>query len=105
MIPGALARNAVAVWGDEGVRWLADLPRVLAEAARDWDLTIGAPYELSYHHVAAVTCGAGTPAVLKLGPPGAGSLRAEVSALSAGLPPARRADPVRGVRRLPGGPR
>jgi streptomycin 6-kinase len=83
VITGALARNVFGAWGDDGARWLADLPRVLEGVARDWALDVGAPYEMSYHHVAAVTCAGGTPAVLKLGVPSGGSLRDEVPALAA----------------------
>jgi streptomycin 6-kinase len=83
VIPDALVRNAIGVWGDDGARWLADLPRLRDELARDWGLTIGAQYDLSYHYVTAVTCGDGSPAVLKLGVPAGGSLHTEVPALSA----------------------
>ncbi len=55
----------------------------MQELARDWDLTVGAPYELSYHYVAAVVCGDGTPAVLKLGVPSGTSLAEEAPALEA----------------------
>jgi streptomycin 6-kinase len=79
----AFARNIVGAWGSDGTRWLTNLPRTLAEVARAWDLTIGAPYELTYHYVAPVTCADGTPAVLKLGVPGGGSLAEEASALAA----------------------
>ncbi|MFC4590587.1 aminoglycoside phosphotransferase family protein [Sphaerisporangium corydalis] len=83
MITDELARNVVDVWGDDGARWLVELPSIVRELARDWDLTVGAPYELSYHYVTAVTCGDGTPAVLKLGVPTGTSLAAEVPALAA----------------------
>ena len=83
VINDELARNAVEAWGDNGARWLAALPTVLHEVAAAWDLTVGTPYELSYHYVTAVTCGDGTPAVLKLGVPSGDSLRSEVPALRA----------------------
>jgi streptomycin 6-kinase len=83
VIPEALARNAVIVWGEAGGHWLADLPRILNDIARDWHLTIGAPYDLSYHYVAAATCAGGAPAVLKLGVPTGESLRTELPALNA----------------------
>ena len=83
MITDALTRNVLGVWGDDGARWLADLPAIVREVARDWDLAVGAPYELSYHYVAAVTCADGTPAVLKLGVPTGTSLAGEVPALAA----------------------
>ncbi len=83
MITQALARNVVGAWGEAGRRWLAGLPGILAGVARDWELTVGAPFELSYHYVVAVTCGDGTPAVLKLGVPTGGSLAREAPALAA----------------------
>jgi streptomycin 6-kinase len=83
VITDELARNVVNVWGDDGVRWLADLLSIVRKLARDWDLTIGAPYELSYHYVTAVTCRDGTPAVLKLGVPTGTSLAEEAPALAA----------------------
>lgn len=77
------ARNVAEVWGDDGTRWLAELPAVLDAVAADWGLTVGPAYELSYHYVTAVTCGDGTPAVLKLGVPTGDSLRTEAPALAA----------------------
>lgn len=81
MITEALRRNVLGAWGEAGARWLADLPRVLDDVARDWDLTVGAPFDLSYHYVVAATRADGTPAVLKLGVPSGDSLREELPAL------------------------
>jgi len=79
-----LTRNVVTVWGEDGRRWLANLPATLARTVRDWELTPdGGAYELSYHYVTAVTCADGTPAVLKLGVPSGDSLRTEAPALHA----------------------
>src|SRR5439155_25290763 len=83
VVPDAMVRNVIGAWGRDGARWLADLPHVLDHVARDWSLTVGAPYDLSYHYVAAVTCGDGTPAVLKLGVPTGDSLRFQAPALAA----------------------
>lgn len=83
MIDDVLARNVVGAWGDDGALWLADLPGVVGRIARDWGLTVGRPYELSYHYVTAVTCSDGTPAVLKLGVPSGTSLAEEAPALAA----------------------
>jgi streptomycin 6-kinase len=79
----ALTRNVLDAWGGDGERWLTNLPRTIAEVARAWELTVDAPYELSYHYVAAVVCADGTPAVVKLGVPGGGSLAEEAPALAA----------------------
>jgi streptomycin 6-kinase len=81
-IPPALARNVVETWADDGGRWLAGLPVLLDEIARDWDLTLGAPYLLSFHWVTSVTRADGSLAVLKLGVP-AGHLSAQAQALQA----------------------
>jgi hypothetical protein len=82
-ISSELVRNIVSAWGDDGARWLAALPAILDELAGAWNLAIGAPFQLSYHYVAAVTCGDGTPAVLKLGVPDGGSLATEARPLAA----------------------
>ncbi|MDG4784572.1 aminoglycoside phosphotransferase family protein [Micromonospora sp. WMMD1102] len=83
VVPEALARNVRQVWQADGRRWLAELPRTLAGVAADWELTLGRPYDLSYHYVTAVTCADGRPAVLKLGVPSGDSLRNEAPALAA----------------------
>lgn len=79
-IPPELARNVAEAWAADGARWLADLPARLDEIARDWDLTLGAPYPLSFHWVTPVTRTDGSAAVLKLGVP-EGHLSAQAEAL------------------------
>ena len=79
-IPPALASNVVENWAEDGERWLAGLPGLLDQVTRDWELTPGEPYELSFHWVTAVTRADGSPAVLKLGVP-AGHLAIEAEAL------------------------
>ncbi|MEV0134816.1 aminoglycoside phosphotransferase family protein [Dactylosporangium sp. NPDC050688] len=92
-----LRRNVAGTWGAAGERWLADLPGLLAGLAADWDLTLGEPYDLTYHYVAAVRRADGTPAVLKAG----FELSAEAAALAAfdghGAARLLRADPARGA--------
>ncbi|WP_106402134.1 aminoglycoside phosphotransferase family protein [Actinocorallia populi] len=83
MMTRDFTETVAEVWGDAGVRWLAELPSVLDAVARDWDLTVEEPYELSYHYVTRVVCGDGTPAVLKLGVPSGTSLAEEAPALAA----------------------
>jgi len=82
-IPPDLVRNATMAWGADGERWLAALPRLLDDIARDWQLRLGPPYELSFNWVTAAWTADGTPAVLKLGPPEPGHLAVEASALAA----------------------
>jgi streptomycin 6-kinase len=102
-----LRRNVTGAWGAAGERWLADLPALLAGLAEDWSLTLGEPYDLTFHYVAQVRRADGTPAVLKVG----FELAVESAALAAfdGRGAARllRADPDRGALLLeqvsPGG--
>ncbi|MGX6605263.1 aminoglycoside phosphotransferase family protein [Micromonosporaceae bacterium Da 78-11] len=48
-------------------RWLAELPGLLGEIGRMWDLTLGAAYgDATEAYVAAATRADGTPAVVKL---------------------------------------
>jgi streptomycin 6-kinase len=62
-------RNVTQAFGTSGERFLVDLPNLLSEASRRWDLVIGEPYLLSYNYVCAVRRVDGTPAVLKIGVP------------------------------------
>ncbi len=78
-----LARNVVVAWGADGQRWLDRLPAVIAEVARDWDLELGQPYDLSFHWVVPARRADGVEAVLKLGPPEPGHLAEEAAALAA----------------------
>jgi streptomycin 6-kinase len=78
-----LTANLRAAWGAKGVAWLDDLPNVLSTIARDWELTLGEPFDLSFHYVAAAVTADGTPVVLKLGVPGGGSIASEAAALGA----------------------
>lgn len=92
-----LARNVSRAFGEDGRRWLARLPVLRDEVARDWGLTFGPPFPLSFHWVAP----AGPDAVLKLGPPGAEHLLREAAVLDAydgdGAVPLLRHDPERGA--------
>lgn len=62
-------RNICHSFGAEGQRWLADLPDLLNQSARRWDLSLGEPFLLSYNYVCAATRADGTQAVLKIGVP------------------------------------
>lgn len=65
-VPADFRDRVVRVSGDEGEAWVASLPRLVAEAAERWDLTVAPPFEpLSYNYVAPATRADGTAAVLK----------------------------------------
>jgi streptomycin 6-kinase len=82
LIPPPLRKNVTGIWGAAGERWLAGLPALIAGLARDWELSLGAPYALSINWVAPALRADGTPAVVKLGFPD-GHLRREAEALLA----------------------
>jgi streptomycin 6-kinase len=77
----ALARNAVGVWGEDGRRWLDDLPRIVEDVLLLWSLRLEHPLPMSFHWVAAVTTHDGTPAVLKLAVPQADHQPVEATTL------------------------
>jgi streptomycin 6-kinase len=81
-IPEAFARNVGEVWGDPGRQWLRELPALQAGLLRDWELTAGEPYLLSFNWVVPVRRADGSAAVLKLGVAQSGHLTSEATALT-----------------------
>jgi streptomycin 6-kinase len=67
-LPQALVDSVTHVLGDPGRAWLDALPSLLAACEREYGLTVGPPFELSYNYVAPATLADGTDAVLKLSP-------------------------------------
>ena len=80
-ISEVLARNAVAAWGEAGRRFVEELPDQRTELVQRWQLTLGAPFPMSYHWVCGARTADGTEAVLKLGPPGSRDLAHEAATL------------------------
>jgi streptomycin 6-kinase len=68
-LPAEFVKTILDIHGDEGAAWLDSFPQRLATIAARYDLTLGAPFALSYNYVCAATRRAGTPVVLKLSPP------------------------------------
>lgn len=79
-IPGDLARHAVEVFGAAGEQWIHELPTVVADLARKWEVAVGAPFELSYSYVARALRADGTEVVLKVAVPDSES-RLQIEAL------------------------
>ena len=68
--PPGFARAMVEMFGDDGRRWLAELPGLLNEYAERWSLQLHPPFpQLSYNYLAPVTRPGGATAVLKIGYP------------------------------------
>jgi streptomycin 6-kinase len=70
------------VHGEPREAWLRRLPALVGELAECWGLSLGAPFELSFNYVMAVTRGDGTEAVLKVCAPDPEAPR-EIAALRA----------------------
>jgi streptomycin 6-kinase len=68
LTPG-FRRRITGAFGDEGERWLSELPVLVARYAETWSLEVGQPFGLSYNYVAPARRADGTMAVLKLGCP------------------------------------
>lgn len=82
-MPPTLRRSLLDVHGPAAEAWLDDLPRLLADVAARWRLTLRPPFTpLTYAYVAPGTRIDGTAVVVKAAPPGPG-LRAERAALDA----------------------
>lgn len=64
-VPTAIARNAVAAWGEPGRRWLAELPGLVVDVCRIWSLELGDPYPVSFHWVSRVRRADGTRAMAR----------------------------------------
>ena len=69
-LPTTLRNSVAATFGEAGQQWLVDLPRLLTDAARRWELTLGRPFpNLSYNYVTTARRADGQEVVLKLGVP------------------------------------
>ena len=51
-IPPLFARRITDALGEPGAAWLRDLPMLIDDLSRHWDVTVGAPFELSFNYVA-----------------------------------------------------
>jgi streptomycin 6-kinase len=79
-LPIDFVRNIRNSFGADGEQFLTDLPDLLDEAARRWELTIGGPFLLSYNYVTAAKRADGTDVVVKIGVPNR-ELTSEIEAL------------------------
>lgn len=68
-IPDNFVRLTIEMYADAGMAWLQQLPALIAEYERRWQLSALPPFPLSYNYVAPAMRHDGTPAVLKIGWP------------------------------------
>lgn len=69
-------------WGEEGEKWLTNIPSVIKEFEKKWSVKVGPPFPLSYNYVAPATQLDGANVVLKIGFPGDREFQTEVEALT-----------------------
>lgn len=68
-LPSDFVTNIRRYYPAGGEKWLADLPNLLLQAARTWDLELGKPLLLSFNYVCEAARKDGTEAVFKIGVP------------------------------------
>ena len=69
-LPEPFTHTIEGVFKERGREWLQNLPALLEEFARRWNVTVLPPFpNLSFNYVAPVICAGGMVAVLKLGVP------------------------------------
>jgi streptomycin 6-kinase len=69
-LPDEFVRNITHVLGERGRAWIDGLPALLDTCAREYGLTLGEPFELSYNYVVRARRADGMDVVLKLSPHG-----------------------------------
>jgi streptomycin 6-kinase len=62
-------KNVLSLWGDEGQQWLDNLPNIITEYEKKWNLKVGQPFKLSCNYVAQAVQKDGTEVVIKIGYP------------------------------------
>jgi streptomycin 6-kinase len=68
-LPQSYRERITATRRDEWVRWLRDLPDVVATLSERWDLSLGELFPLSWDYVVAAEREPSAACVLKIGPP------------------------------------
>src|SRR5258708_37356789 len=69
-VPTYFAAFIAEYFGERGAAWLVELPSLLAQYARGWDLDLLPPFAgLSFNYVAPVVRADGSPAVFMVGVP------------------------------------
>ena len=71
-----------ALRGGVGQQWLNDLPKIIQQYEKKWQIRVDAPFTLSYNYVAPAKMIDGTPAVLKISFPKNHEFPSEIAALT-----------------------
>ena len=65
-VPNNFKKSLIYSRGEEGKKWLDELPDIVEKLSERWQLEIFSPFTLSYNYVCPVKRIDGSPAVLKL---------------------------------------
>ena len=69
-IPGELVKHVTAICGERGEQWFDDLPRIIRELEREWDISVGEPFPgIEYNLVVEAADRKGNAIVIKIAPP------------------------------------
>lgn len=69
-IPDELVTHVMAMCGQRGEQWFADLPEIIAKTELDWDIKVAEPFPgIEYNFVAEAFRYDGEPVVVKIAPP------------------------------------
>ena len=74
-------KNITSLRKDLGKKWLKDLPQIIKEYERLWDLEIFPPFYLTYNYVASAKTSDGKNVVLKISFPKNNEFKTEIEAL------------------------
>lgn len=74
-------KKVITLAGDAGKKWLSDLPQIIKQYEKSWNVVVLAPFILSYNYVARARMSDGTRVVLKITYPGNNEFSDEIEAL------------------------
>lgn len=78
---GEFIKKIIALRGDIGKKWLADLPEIIKQYEAKWNITVFPPFHLSYNYVAPAKTANEEDVVLKISFPDNDKFTIEVEAL------------------------
>ena len=74
-------KNIISLRGDLGKQWLNNLPEVIKQYEKLWDIEVFSPFYLSYNYVAPAKTKEGKGVVLKITFPKNTEFKSEIEAL------------------------
>lgn len=107
----------ITLRGDVGKKWLEDLPEIIKQYEKNWDIKVFSPFHLSYNYVAPAQTADGQAVVLKISFPdnhefnlemaalkcfnGEGAIKVLREDLESGVVLLEKTEPGQGIRSIP----